>query len=175
MRRLPRYCIALITALAATLAGIQAVYAASNDESGFHSRINAERSQRGQNTLSWSEDLAVVARRHANRMADEGNLYHNPNLRSDVDNWEVVGENVGYGPNVEDLHQAFMNSNSHRANILDGSYTQVGVGTTFTVTLPADPRREAGPIAGTTSLEGAPKMVDSSPTAAPGLNRETPR
>lgn len=131
MRRLPRYCIALITALAASLAGIQAVNAATSDESGFHSRINGERSQRGRQTLAWSEDLAVVARRHANRMASEGNLYHNPNLRSDVDNWEVVGENVGYGPSVEELHQAFMNSNSHRANILDGSYTQVGVGTTW--------------------------------------------
>lgn len=131
MRRLPRYCIALITALAASLAGIQASHAASSDEGGFHSRINAERAERGQHTLTWSEELAVVARRHANRMADEGNLYHNPNLRSDVDNWEVVGENVGYGPSVEELHQAFMNSSSHRANILDTSYTQVGVGTTW--------------------------------------------
>lgn len=131
MRRLPRYCIALITVIAASLAGIQAVGAASNDESGFHSRINGERAGRGLNTLAWNEDLAVVARRHANRMANEDNLYHNPNLRYEVDDWEVVGENVGYGPGVEELHDAFMNSQSHRANILDGSYTQVGVGTTW--------------------------------------------
>ncbi|MBA2299177.1 MAG: HAMP domain-containing histidine kinase [Chloroflexi bacterium] len=63
-----------------------------------------------------------------------------------------------------------------------------GAGTTFTVTLPADPRREPGPIAGTTPMETglsartrteetdakAPKMADSSPAGAPGLNRETP-
>jgi signal transduction histidine kinase len=53
--------------------------------------------------------------------------------------------------------------------------SQLGAGTTFTVTLPADPRREAGPIAGTTPVEGAAKVADSSPTAASGLNREPPR
>jgi len=131
MRRLLRYSIALILATAVSIAGIQAVQAASGEENGFTSRINAERSQRGLRSLSWSEELAGVARRHAQRMANEDHLYHNPNLRNEVDNWEVLGENVGYGPGVDDLHQAFMNSSSHRANILDPVYTQVGVGTVW--------------------------------------------
>ncbi|HET9614520.1 MAG TPA: HAMP domain-containing sensor histidine kinase, partial [Candidatus Limnocylindrales bacterium] len=54
--------------------------------------------------------------------------------------------------------------------------SQLGAGTTFTVSLPADPRRAAEPAEpgdapvppiGTTSLG---KMVDSSPTARPSLN-----
>ncbi len=74
----------------------------------------------------------------------------------------------------------------HRGTVAVAS--RRGAGTTFTVTLPADPRREPGPIAGTTPIEtasaaraaaagpdaGAPKMADSSPAEAPGLNRETP-
>lgn len=131
MRRLLRYSIALILATAVSIAGVQAVQAASGDESGFVSRINAERSQRSLRTLVWSEELAQVARRHSQRMANEDHLHHNPNLRYEVGNWEVLGENVGYGPGVGDLHQAFMNSQSHRANILDSVYTQVGVGTVW--------------------------------------------
>ncbi|HEX2756707.1 MAG TPA: HAMP domain-containing sensor histidine kinase [Candidatus Limnocylindrales bacterium] len=55
--------------------------------------------------------------------------------------------------------------------------SRLGAGTTFTVNLPADPRREddLGTTASTT-LEpptDLPKMVDSSPTGAPHLNRET--
>jgi two-component system OmpR family sensor kinase len=55
--------------------------------------------------------------------------------------------------------------------------SRLGVGSTFTVTLPADRRREddGGPPA-TTTPEPPPnhlKMVDSSPTGAPRLNRES--
>ena len=56
--------------------------------------------------------------------------------------------------------------------------SRLGVGSTFTVTLPADPRREdeGGPPPAAANepadaSANAPKMVDSSPTAAPGLNR----
>src|SRR5204862_1717148 len=39
------------------------------------------------------------------------------------------GENVGVGPNVDSLEDAFMNSPEHRANILDSDYTEIGIGT----------------------------------------------
>jgi signal transduction histidine kinase len=55
--------------------------------------------------------------------------------------------------------------------------SRLGAGTTFTVTLPADPRRDedsAAP-AGTARepAPGIPKMADSSPTGAPSLNRQS--
>ncbi|MGH2829121.1 MAG: CAP domain-containing protein, partial [Actinomycetota bacterium] len=131
MRRLPRYCIALIGTLVASMIGIGVAYAASNDENSFVSRINSERSTRGLSSLRWNEDLASVARRHARRMADSGNLHHNPNLRNEVEGWEIVGENVGFGPNVDELHRAFMDSASHRANVLDRDYTLLGTGTVW--------------------------------------------
>ncbi len=58
----------------------------------------------------------------------------NPNLVDQVNNqvtsqWSRIGENVGFGPNVAALEQAFMNSAPHRANIL-GDYNRVGVGAT---------------------------------------------
>jgi signal transduction histidine kinase len=53
--------------------------------------------------------------------------------------------------------------------------SRLGAGTTFTVTLPADPRREDGatPAGSTDAPPDLAKMVDSSPTGAPRLNRES--
>lgn len=75
-----------------------------------------------------SSELARVARAQAMRMATQNRLYHNPNLRWAVTNYRWVGENVGYSPNSSTLQRAFMKSPSHRANVLNTKYTQVGIG-----------------------------------------------
>jgi hypothetical protein len=62
-------------------------------------------------------------------MAAQQRLYHNPGLAAQVTSWKYVGENVGYGPDVNTLFSAFMHSAEHRANILDHDFTQIGVGT----------------------------------------------
>ena len=43
-------------------------------------------------------------------------------------NWRKLGENVGRGGDIAQVHVAYMNSSGHRANILDGSYNYVGAG-----------------------------------------------
>jgi len=102
---------------------------ASTEESQFTSLANSERSSRGLRSYSVASDLVAVARRHAQRMAAAGKIWHNPNLGSEVSGWQAVGENVGMGGSASSIHQAFMNSAAHRANILDGDFTQVGMGT----------------------------------------------
>jgi hypothetical protein len=62
-------------------------------------------------------------------MASSGELYHNPNLGSEVGGWSRIGENVAYAGDWRSAHQALMNSADHRAQILDSGYTQMGVGT----------------------------------------------
>ena len=103
--------------------------AAGSEASGFVAKANAERASRGLRTYTVASDLAAVARRHAQRMASKGTLYHNPSLGSEVSGWQVVGENVGMGGDVASVHQAFMNSPEHRANILARDFTEIGVGT----------------------------------------------
>ena len=94
----------------------------------FVSLTNSARSNHGVHSLATSGDLASIAQRQAQRRADKGQLFHNPNLASEVHNWQKLGENVGYGPDAQAIHNAFMNSPPHRANILDRDFTQIGVG-----------------------------------------------
>lgn len=105
--------------------------AVSSDASAYLSRINAERADNGLRPLTMRTDLNEVAQGWADHMAAAGLLSHNPNLTTQVANWQTVGENVGEGPDVPTLDTAFWNSPGHRANILDTSYRDVGIGTAY--------------------------------------------
>ncbi|MBW3561725.1 MAG: CAP domain-containing protein [Actinobacteria bacterium] len=100
----------------------------SGAESRFVQLVNQARARAGLPALSVASDLVSVARRHSVRMADSGDLYHNPNVASEVSGWQKLGENVGRGPTVDSIHEAFLNSPGHRANVLSRDFTQVGVG-----------------------------------------------
>jgi hypothetical protein len=101
------------------------------EEDGFAARVASERSGAGLTPYAGAGDLVDVARRHAARMAAEGRLHHNPSLGSEVQDWEAVGENVGVGASVDDIHRAFMASASHRHAILSTAFTEVGLGVAF--------------------------------------------
>jgi hypothetical protein len=100
----------------------------SSEEPIFASLINAERTSRGLEPLSPDEALLPVARPHSARMAREGRVFHNRNLPNEVIGWYVLGENVGRGSSVEVIHEAFMNSPTHQAEILDPQYHGFAVG-----------------------------------------------
>ncbi|MDQ3107109.1 MAG: CAP domain-containing protein, partial [Actinomycetota bacterium] len=109
--------------------GLGAAVAADADGDAFVSAINSSRaSLAGVEGLAPAADLIAIAERHAAAMAARGSIYHNPDLGRQVQDWEVVGENVGVGPDVASLHQAFLDSPAHRANVLDARYRQVGIG-----------------------------------------------
>lgn len=85
-------------------------------------------SARGASDLVERGDLNAVAQRHAERMAAENRLFHNPSLGREVTGYELVGENVGVGPELGMIHEAFLDSPSHRANILETRFTEIGIG-----------------------------------------------
>jgi hypothetical protein len=129
-------CRLLVTLMLALTAGATAAafspasaFASTYDfEAQFVAKMNAARQSSGLAPYSVASDLVSIARNHSAQMASQQSLYHNPSLTSQVQNWQAVGENVGEGPSVSDIHTAFMNSPEHRANILDHDFTQVGVG-----------------------------------------------
>jgi cysteine-rich secretory family protein len=128
MGRRGALALAAVPIVAVVLAGFAAVASTSSDESSFVSRINSERTSRGLQALTVSSDLVSVARNWSSRMAASQTISHDPNISNEVSNWTRLGDNVGRGPDVTSIHDAFMNSPEHRSNILDPEYTQIGVG-----------------------------------------------
>jgi uncharacterized protein YkwD len=82
--------------------------------------VNLERTRRGLGPLKVSEKLMLDARSWSHNQATRSRMYHSR---------MGYGENVAYGQdNPQEVMQAWMNSRGHRANILNGRYTTIGVG-----------------------------------------------
>lgn len=120
-----------------------------------------------------ASDLAAVAAGQAARMAARRAIYHNPDLGTDVTGWQVVGENVGAGTDADQVHEAFMNSPTHRDNILSSTFTEVGFGTAvgddgrlYIAEVFRLPATDEAPVA-ETPAQGAPEPVETAEPAAP--------
>ncbi len=103
----------------------------SATEADFVAHINASRAAEGLAPLSLDDGLRSHARNHTQDMMDANQIYHSTSdeLKAAAGTgWTKVGENVGRGGTPSSLHQAFMNSPGHYANIV-GDYNWVGVGT----------------------------------------------
>jgi hypothetical protein len=101
----------------------------TSNEAAFVARINSLRASHGAGPLSVNGTLTSVARSWASHMAGQGTLSHNPSLSSQAPrDWTRLGENVGQGPSVDVLQQAFTNSSAHYANMINPAFTSVGVG-----------------------------------------------
>lgn len=98
-------------------------------EGEFVARINALRASRGLPALAVDPELTAAARSWAANMASQGRIFHTSNLAAGVSaRWTKLGENVGVGGDVPSLFQAFVDSPTHYANLVDPSYSRVGVG-----------------------------------------------
>jgi uncharacterized protein YkwD len=96
---------------------------------------NGDRAAAGLGGLCESGQLAGFAQNWANQMASMGSLVH-----QDIGGligstgFSNMGENILVGPanlSPAQMESAWMNSPSHRANILSGAFTQVGVGVAY--------------------------------------------
>jgi uncharacterized protein YkwD len=98
-------------------------------EGAVRDLTNAARSSVGVPKLWVSTPLSNYARQHSREMAARNTLYHQdlPKLLRGW-NWRTLGENLGLGANVTVIHQAWMASSAHRANILNRSFDRMGVG-----------------------------------------------
>lgn len=101
-------------------------------ESAMASHINASRGSHGVPAVGGGGNVIDVARAWSAHMADTQSLYHNPNLLDqvmDLVSLSMVRENVGYSSgSVDGLYQLFMDSPSHRNNILATDVTNLAVG-----------------------------------------------
>jgi hypothetical protein len=99
---------------------------------------NRERAVQGRAPLQWSATLAEAAREHALRMAQQNTLSHQlPGEPGLVDRasgagarFSALAENVAEGPSAEGIHEQWMHSPPHRANLLDAKLDSVGIAVT---------------------------------------------
>lgn len=123
--------LAVLPMVGATAAGA-APASVSSTEAAFVSKLNEARAANGLGPLQSDSRLASTSRDWSAHMQRTNTLAHDPHLASDVaavePAWRSAGENVGHGYSVTQLHDAFMASPGHRANILKPAYNRVGVG-----------------------------------------------
>jgi len=98
--------------------------------------LNHEREANSLPALKWNDALAEAALHHAKVMAEHDAISHQlpgePNLIARAKAGGVhfvwLSENVDAGENAAAIHEGFMKSAQHRANILDVDMDSVGIG-----------------------------------------------
>lgn len=177
-------------AIAATImATAFAVPAMAGPDGTFLSRINNSRANAGLAPVEMYWDLTDDARAHTDRMISTGSIYHNAALSSVTGVWQKLGENVGVGADANSLHDAFMASSSHRANIL-GDFNYVGIGSKIdesgilwvtVVFMKAAPGLNGGGETTTTTNPPPEPIIEvkptpeATPTAVQGSSAPTPK
>ena len=129
---------ALVVGLALAAAPGPAAAAAPGDETRVLALVNAERAARSLRALAWEPRLARAAAQHAAAMATRDFFAHrDPDGRDLLGRaaahgyagWRYMGENLAAGQRTpERVVRAWMDSPSHRANVLAPAACAAGVG-----------------------------------------------
>ncbi|MER7714664.1 CAP domain-containing protein [Streptomyces werraensis] len=99
--------------------------------------VNQARAEAGCAPVTANSTLNTAAQRHSEDMASTGTMSHTGSDGSDPGEritragyaWSTYGENVAYGYSTpEQVMQGWMTSPGHKANILNCSFKEIGVG-----------------------------------------------
>jgi uncharacterized YkwD family protein len=99
--------------------------------------VNKERTSRGLSALKFNTEVSKVATLKSQDMIDKGYFDHNsPTYGSPFDmmkqfgiTYRSAGENIAMGQRTpQEVMTAWMNSEGHRKNILNSSFTEIGIG-----------------------------------------------
>lgn len=126
-RRLATTVVAL---LAVTLLGglLTSCETNAEDRAAVVGAINHSRSLAGLRPLRENGQLNHKASLWASKMRDECRIWHSRLADGAPSNWRKLGENVGRGGSIGAVHNAYMRSPGHKANVLDPSFNEVGTG-----------------------------------------------
>ena len=107
--------------------------------------INQQRVKLGLAALEWNADIAEVAREHSENMANFRFFSHRDldglmvNDRADalgIKKWRAIGENIAYNRGYENpaasAVERWMQSPSHRENLLNNRWQESGIGIAVT-------------------------------------------
>lgn len=108
----------------------------SSEKQQAFALLNQDRAANGLPALTLNSKLTSLADGYAADMIKRGYFSHyNPEGQSPFDrmnkagiSYSTAGENLAINNSVAAAETAFMKSSGHRANILNSSYTDVGIG-----------------------------------------------
>ena len=108
----------------------------SNDEQEVFNMINAQRKSNGLQALKVDNEVQRVARIKAKDLVDNNYFSHNSPvygspfemLQSFKISYRTAGENIAGNSTNSGAVNAWMNSDGHRANILNSSFEYTGIG-----------------------------------------------
>lgn len=106
----------------------------SDDAEQLFALANLARMHAGVGPLKWDPALADAARQHCLRMAEEGPIAHRyggePSLTERAAasgaHFSLIEENVAVGPSADSIHDQWMHSPPHRANMLNPNVDRIG-------------------------------------------------
>jgi uncharacterized protein YkwD len=132
--RKTRNALARIALVATLVAGllVTAGPAGATARSEMYRATNHTRLHHEVRRLDLRHRISRLARRHSVAMARRGSIFHTADPVGrylDGIRWRVWGENVGVtSGSIAGLQRAFLDSPSHRANILNSRFRRVAVG-----------------------------------------------
>ncbi|MEP6849562.1 MAG: CAP domain-containing protein [Acidobacteriota bacterium] len=103
--------------------------------------INQQREKHGLQSLNWSDDAARLARLHSRNMAEknffshrglDGSMVNDRAEQIGIFDWRAIGENIafnrGYDQPIDIAVEKWLESPSHRENLLNKQWIETGVG-----------------------------------------------
>ena len=103
--------------------------------------INEKRREQRLKSLEWNETIAKIARLHSQNMANhkffshtglDGSMVSDRADKSGLNKWRAIGENIaynrGYEQPIEFAVERWMQSPSHKRNLLDEQWRESAVG-----------------------------------------------
>ncbi len=127
----------IFTLGALTFGPVESAFSSAITESNIISLTNASRASFGLTALTQNSKLTEAAQAKANDMLAKGYFSHNtPDGKTPWDfvvsanyNYLTAGENLAVNfSEAEEVEDAWMNSPGHKANILNKSFEEIGVG-----------------------------------------------
>jgi uncharacterized protein YkwD len=129
IRRLSSHTLKRILGLAMmvlAVAGATACETTREDRNEVISLINQSRAAAGIGALRENGALNNKADAWAQHLRDICSLEHSRLADGAPPEWLKLGENVGFGGTIAQVHEAYLNSPGHKANIMDRSFNYVG-------------------------------------------------
>lgn len=103
--------------------------------------VNEKRIENGLEPLTWSNDVAKVAREHSHNMAEfqffdhrglDNKLVSDRADRNGIHKWRSIGENIAYNRGFKDpiakTVQLWLDSPAHRRNMLSADWKESAIG-----------------------------------------------